>query len=126
MVLEVPEGTIQSTGLTVGDTITPDKKLLTQFKGVAKYKHGGDFEMIGDKVYEVLEDDIKADRTKMQILNDKGEVVSNIGSGATVFSREHTTEMIAKYKSGNTIDLADSFIKIINIHKIQKQDYVKK
>ena len=126
MVLEVPAGAISSTGISVGDVLEPGKEIKTQFKGVSKFKHGGTFEMIGDKVFEVLVDDIEVDSSKMQILNDKGEVVSNIGSGSRVFSRPHTKQMIAKHKKGNKIDLADTFIAIIDIQDKQKQEFVTK
>ena len=126
MVIELPLGTIKKEGISVGDTVKPSSELKTQFKGVKQFKHGGKFEMIGDKVYEVKEDDIKIDPSKLQILNDKGEVVSNINSGSRVFSRKHTKEMIEKHKKGNKIDLANSYLAIIDIQDNQGQEYVEK
>ncbi len=126
MVMELPLGTIKKEGISVGDIVKPSKEIKTQFKGVVQFKHGGKFEMIGDKVYEVIEDDIKVDPSKLQILNDKGEVVSNIKSGSRVFSRVHTKEMIEKHKKGNKIELADMYLDIIDIQDKQKPEYVKK
>ncbi len=126
MVLEVISGTIEKLGLKVGDGLEPGKTLSTQFKGVSKFKHGGKFEMVGDKVFEVKEDDIKIDPNKMQILNENGEVAANIDNGARVFSREHTEEMIKKHKDGDKIGLADSYIAIIDIQNNQKQEHVTK
>lgn len=126
MVIELPLGTIKKEGISVGDVVKPGKELKTQFAGIMKFKHGGKFEMIGDKVYEVKEDDIKVDPNKLQILNDKGEVVSNINSGSRVFSRVHTKQMIEKHKKGNKIELADIYISIIDTQDNQGQEYVKK
>jgi len=124
MVLEINKGAIA--GINIGDNVTPEEDLNTQAKGVAKFKHGGKFELVGEKVYEVKEDDIKADPNKLQILNDKGEVVANIESGSRIFSRPHTKEMIAKFKKGDKIGLAKSMINILDIQNTQEQDYVTK
>lgn len=126
MVLELPLGTIKEEGIKVGDDVKPSKDISVRFKGIKKFKHGGKFEMIGDKVYEVIEDDIKIDPSKLQILNSEGEVVSNVNTGSRVFSRPHTKKMIEKHKKGNKIDLADTYLAIIDVQDKQGQEYVKK
>jgi uncharacterized membrane protein (UPF0127 family) len=126
MVLEIKAGRAKELSLSSGETLEPEEDLVTQFKGVKQFKHGGSFEMVGDKVYEIKEDDIKAEKGKMQILNTDGEVVANIDSGSRIFSRKHTKEMIAKLKKGDKLDLANSFIKILGIQDNQTQEYVEK
>jgi len=126
MILEVPRGTVSRLKVYVGKHLKPSKKLNTHFEGVKKFKHGGKFEMIGEKVYEVKVDDIKIEPDKLQILNDKGEVVANISPGARIFSREHTKELIKNYKKGDKNALAEAIVKILDIQDNQKPDYVKK
>lgn len=126
MVLEINAGRAKELSLKSGYRLKADNDLKTQLKGVKRYKHGGVFEMVGDKVYEVKEDDIKAEKGKMQILNNNGEVVANIESGSRIFSREHTKDMISKLKKGNKLGLADAFISILDIQDGQEQEYVEK
>jgi uncharacterized membrane protein (UPF0127 family) len=125
MVLELPLGTIEELQIKVGDNITPTEGLSTQSEGIKIFKHGGTFEKVGDKIYEVKIDDIIPEEGKLQILNDKGEVVANVDSGATIFSREHTKEIIGKFKKGDSDGLVESILKILDLHDNQKQDYVK-
>ena len=126
MVLELKEGTIERLGLSVGLTLDPSKELLTHFKGVKRFKTGGRFEMVGDKVYQIKVDDIVPEKGRLQLLNDSGEVVANIDSGVRIFSREHTKQLIDKFKSGNKSGLVDSMIEILDIQDGQKQEFVSK
>tara|TARA_R110000765_G_scaffold363505_1_gene453679 strand:+ start:75 stop:734 length:660 start_codon:yes stop_codon:yes gene_type:complete len=126
MVVELPQGTIERLQINLGDTVTPSENATTQLSGVKKFKHGGTFEMIGDKVYQVKIDDIQAELGRLQVLNEHGEVVANIDNGSRIFSREHTAEMIQKFKNGDKLGLAESMIKIIDIQNGQTQEYVTK
>ena len=124
MVLEVALGVIGDLAITQGMSIKPSNGLKTQFKGVTKFKSGGSFEMIGEKVYQISEDDIKVDPKKMQVLNNDGEVVANIDPGARIFSREHTKKLISKHKNGDKLALADAMVEILNTHDNQDPEYV--
>lgn len=126
MVLEVNKGIIDSIGILKGMIVEPDEKLQTQLKGVKKFKHGGSFEMVGDKVYEVTTDDIVVDKNKLQVLDTNGEVVANIEPGARIFSRGDTKALISKLKKGDKLKLADTMIAIINKQNNQEQEYVTK
>jgi len=126
MVLELKEGTIERLGLSVGLNLNPSEKLLTHFKGVKRFKTGGRFEMIGDKVYQIKVDDIAPEKGRLQLLNDSGEVVANVDSGVRIFSRKHTKELIDKFKAGNKAGLADSMIEILDIQNGQKEEFVSK
>ena len=124
MVLELPGGTIEELNLSTDMTLKPSDDLLTHFKGVKKFKSGGKFEMIGEKVYKIKVDDIIPEKGRMQILNDEGEVVANIDAGARIFSREHTKELIKKLKKGDILDLANSMLNILDIQDSQDPEYV--
>jgi len=124
MILEIPKGTIQELNIKKGDILMPDSSLSTQSEGVQMFKHGGTFEKVGDKIYEVKIDDVIPEEGKLQILNDKGEVVANVDKGATIFSREHTKEIIGKFKKGDTEGLVESILKILDKHDNQTQEYV--
>lgn len=127
MVLELPKGAIQRLGILNEITILePEDELLTLTQAIKRFKDGGKFELIGEKEYNVIEDDIKIEPGKLQILNDKGEVVANIEPGSRIFSRIHTNELIKKFKQGDKLALADLMIEILDIQDNQKPDYVKK
>jgi uncharacterized membrane protein (UPF0127 family) len=126
MVIELSQGTIKNCNIKGYSSVEPSGKLKAQLEGVKKFKHGGQFEMKGEKVYEVKVDDIEIDDSKIQILNTEGEVVVNIDNGSRIFSREHTAELIKKFKKGDTKELAEAMINIIDIHDTQKSQYVKK
>ena len=126
MVLEVNKGVIKDLNLKIGMSLKPTKELNIHKAGVIKFKKGGVFQQIGDVVYEVKEDDVKLDKTKLQVLNEKGEVTANIEGGARIFSREHTKEIIDTVKNNSDIEVGKLVFKILDIHNNQKQDYVKK
>ena len=126
LVLELNKGSIERFNIKINDKFFPSDKLKTHCLGVKKYKHGGTFELVGDKVYEVKVDDIKVDDKKLQLLNTKGEVVANIESGARIFSREDTKKIIADYKKKDKDALTDHIIFTIEKQDKQKQDYVTK
>jgi uncharacterized membrane protein (UPF0127 family) len=126
LILEVNKGIIAELNIKINDKVYFSKDLITQFKGVKQYKEGGKFEMIGDKVYRVKEDDIKIDHDKMQILNNDGVVAANIESGARIFSRQHTKEIIDLVKNKNKQELGRAIVKIYDIQNNQKQEYVTK
>jgi uncharacterized membrane protein (UPF0127 family) len=126
MILEVPKGTIAELGILKNDVLAPDQQLDTQSKGVQQFKEGGTFEKVGEKIYKIKIDDIVPEKGKLQILNDKGEVVANVEPGATIFSQEHTKEIIGKFKKGDTNGLVESILAILDKHENQKPDYVKK
>jgi len=126
MVLEVNKGVINEYNIKPGDKLKPGKGLNIQLKGVQKFKDGGKFEMVGDKVYNVTTDDIKIDPSKLQILNNDGEVVANIESGSRIFSRGDTEDIIKKVKKGDKVDLANFMIATLNKQDNQEQDFVSK
>jgi uncharacterized membrane protein (UPF0127 family) len=126
MILEVPRGTINDLNIVRNDVLSPDQQLDTQSKGVQQFKEGGTFEKVGEKIYKIKIDDIKPEENKLQILNDKGEVVANVEPGATIFSQEHTKEIIGKFKKGDTNGLVESILAILDKHESQAPDYVKK
>ena len=127
MVLELPKGAIQRLGILNEITILePEDELLTLTQAIKRFKGGGKFELIGEKEYNVIEDDIKIEPGKLQILNAKGEVVANIEPGSRIFSRIHTNELIKKFKQGDKLALADLMIEILDIQDTQEPDYVKK
>jgi len=125
MILEVNKGIINELKLKIGDTLKPEKSLEIHSKGVQQFKTGGKFEMVGDKIYKIIEDDIKADPTKMQLLNEKGEVVANVDSGARIFSREHTKKIVELSKKAKTEELGKLIIAVFDKQDTQKQEYVK-
>jgi len=124
MVLEVSLGTIQNLDLNIGDQLEPIEELNIQTEGVRQFKTGGTFEMVGQKIYRVKVDDVIPDKNRLQILNDNGEVVANIDPGITIFSREHTQEIIDRFKKGDTKDLGKFIIQVLDKHDAQKQEYV--
>ena len=126
MVLEVNKGIVEELGIKIGDKIEFSSEIITHYKGVQQFKEGGKFEMIGEKVYKVKEDDIKIDASKMQILNADGEVAANIESGARIFSRNHTKKIVDLVKRGDKEILGKTIVEIFDIQNNQEQEYVKK
>lgn len=126
LVLELEAGKIQELGLRIGDSLSPDVDINTHYIGVKKFKSGGKFEIIGEKVYKVKIDDVPVEYGKLQILNTHGEVVANIAPGSRIFSREHTKELIKKYKAGDEAALAEFMLHVLDIQDKQEPDYVTK
>jgi uncharacterized membrane protein (UPF0127 family) len=126
MVLEVNKGIIKELNIKLGMCVKPTNELDIHKTGVIQFKKGGVFQKVGDVVYEVKEDDIKLDKTKLQVLNEKGEVTANIEGGARIFSREHTKEIIHKVKNKTDQEIGKLVVKILDTHNNQKQDYVEK
>lgn len=127
MVLELPKWSVQRLGILNEITVLePEDELLTLTQAIKRFRDGGKFELIGEKEYAVIEDDIKIEPGKLQILNDKGEVVANIEPGSRIFSRIHTNELIKKFKQGDKLALANLMIEILDIQDTQEPDYVKK
>ena len=126
MVLELNKGIVDEYRIRKGNKLFPSKELTTHLEGVKKFKHGGRFELVGDKVFEVKVDDIKIDPNKLQILNNDGEVVANISSGSRIFSREDTKALITKFKKGDKLGLAEYMIATIIKQDSQKPDFVNK
>lgn len=120
MVLEVNKGVIKESKIKLGDILKPEASLVDQ------YKNGGSFQKVGDVKYDVKEDDIKIEKHKLQVLNEKGEVSANIEPNARIFSREHTKQIVSKVKSDKDEEVGKLIVKIFDIHDTQKQDYVKK
>jgi len=88
----------------------------------SEYKEGG--------VIEIIEKDVKADTSKMQVLDDKGVILMNIQGGERIFSIKHTAELVAmakKVENGEATeeDLGELMAKIIKIHDTQKPQYTK-
>jgi len=85
-----------------------------------KYKKGG--------VIDITEKDVKADPSKMQVLDDKGVILMNIQGGERIFSIEHTEQLVAmakKVKTGGATqeELGKLLEKIVNKHDTQKPQY---
>lgn len=126
-VLELKAGTIERCGLGVGSNVEFSPELKSEIShGVKRFKDGGVFEMVGDKIYRPKEVDLKVDPQRLQILDKDGIVVANIDSGSRIFSREHTKQLIEQYKKGNTIELARLMAGIIDTQNKQNPEYVKK
>lgn len=126
LILEVSKGVIEELGLQVGDVVTFSKDIIIQYKGIQKFKEGGVFEMVGDKVYKVKEDDIKIDHSKVQVLDKDGKVAANIDSGARIFSRQHTKKIIELVKQNKSQELALAIVEIYGIQDTQDQEFVEK
>lgn len=125
--LEVNRGLTKEAGLHVGRTLYPDPELIeTMLSAVKKFEKGGTLELIGDKIYQVKIDDIPLEPDKLQILNNKGEVIANMGNGARVFSREHTKKIIELSKQNKLEELGKELVKILTIQETQKEEYVTK
>lgn len=125
MVLEVNKGICQTLNIKVGDKVEVDSELKTQCEGVKQFKHGGKFELVGDKIFEVKEDDIKIDSSKLQILNKDGEVSANVSAGTRIFSRIDTKSIIDLVKKGDLVGLGKLMVNVYDKHDKQKPDYVK-
>lgn len=126
LILEVNKGIIEELGLKIGDPIEFSKSIITHYKGVQKFKEGGSFEMVGDKVYKVKTDDVVIEDHKLQVLNTDGEVAANIESGARIFSRKHTKVIIDLVKNGDKENLGKTIVEIFDIQNKQGQEYVKR
>ena len=85
------------------------------------FKKGGAF-----KIYE---DEVKAEKNTMQVLDDTGKVLMNIKGGERIFSIEHTEQLVAMAKRIETGDASEEDLgklmnKIINIQNTQAPEYV--
>lgn len=86
-----------------------------------RFKKGGTIELI--------EEDIKADNKKMQVLDDKGKVLMNISGGERIFSIKHTEALVSlaeKVERGEADEkeLGKLMSEIIDIQDTQKPEYV--
>ena len=86
-----------------------------------RFKQGGTI-----KIYE---EDIKADKNKMQVLDDTGKVLMNIAGGERIFSIKHTNQLVElaqKVKDGTAEEeeLGELMSEIIDIQNTQKPEYV--
>jgi uncharacterized membrane protein (UPF0127 family) len=86
-----------------------------------KFKRGG--------VIKIYEEDIKADRSKMQVLDDTGKVLMNIAGGERIFSIEHTNQLVElaqKVELGEATEeeLGKLLADIIDIQNNQEAEYV--
>jgi uncharacterized membrane protein (UPF0127 family) len=124
MVLEVNKGTAELLNVIPGTVLRPEGDLKVHSAGVQKFKSGGKFELVGEKIYKVKESDIKAEPGKLQLLDEHGEVAANVESGARIFSRGHTKRLIELAKSKSAQELGEFVVAVLDIQDKQKQDYV--
>lgn len=85
------------------------------------FKKGGKFKM--------LEDQVKADKNAMQVLDDGGKILMNIVGGERIFSIVHTEAIVALAKKvdrgeAEPEELGKLMSKIIHIQNTQEPQYV--
>ena len=85
------------------------------------FKRGGTIKM--------YEEDIKIDKDKMQVLDDKGRVLMNIAGGERIFSIKHTEALVKMAKKVNAGEASEEELgklmaEIIEIQNNQKPEYV--
>lgn len=86
-----------------------------------KFKRGGTIDLI--------EDEVKADKNKMQVLDDTGKVLMNLSGGERIFSIDHTKQLVnlaEKVDSGEADEeeLGKLMSDIIEIQNTQEPQYV--
>jgi len=132
-VLELPEGAVKN---AVGKKAKFSKELVTMLAGESEmlitstnnmdkglidtYKQGG--------VIAIKEDAVKADRSKMQVLDDQGVILMNIEGGERIFSIKHTEQLVSmakKVEEGKVSPekLGKLLASIIDTHATQKPQY---
>ena len=126
IILEMNAGSVEEFGIKVGNEVVTDDGLKINTKGVMKFKHGGNFQMIGDTIIEVHVTDVKIDPTKAQLLDEDGIVSANISDKTRIFSRADTKDLI-RYATDNELEeLAKKFIKSIKEQESKEQENVQK
>lgn len=81
-----------------------------------KFKTGGKLNM--------FEEDVAADYSKMQVLDDSGRVLMNIKGGERIFSILHTDKLVDLAENGDVEELGKTMAKIIDIQDTQEKEYV--
>ena len=123
--LEISEGLLAL--LNAGESEKDKALVIAGEAGISEelsnaYKEGG--------VIEISEKHVKADTSKMQVLDDKGAVLMNIQGGERIFSIEDTERMVAlakKVEAGEEPEekLGKLLAVIIERHNTQKPQYTK-
>jgi uncharacterized membrane protein (UPF0127 family) len=96
-----------------------------------KFQFGGVMDLETDIEYKgvkVKEKDVKADKSKMLVLNSDGTVQMNIAGGNRIFSRQHTKmlmDLIDKAENEDDLEnLGRIIVTILDLHNNQPEDYV--
>jgi len=92
-----------------------------ELKPTPKFAKGGQLKSAPD--YDVKVDDIPLDPSAMQVLDEKGEVVTNLKVGARIFSRVHTLALIEAHRDKDHKKLAKVFLEALDKQDTQKQEY---
>lgn len=127
--LEIDNNLAEELGIEA--TVDKDKKITNQniiiTKGnsitgidAKKFKAGGSIKLI--------EEEVKAEPGKMQVLDDKGKVLMNIKGGERIFSIKHTEQimdLIDKIKNGEAKEeeLGKLMAEIIHTQDTQEPEY---
>lgn len=125
-VIELKEGSIERLGLAEGDKVTPMNQALELDSRQRTYKKGGEviIEDIPESKYDIKVDDVPIIKGSSQLLNKDGEVIDNIKDGARIFSRDHTKEIIKKFKDNDKEKLALFIMDVLDIQDNQEQEFV--
>ena len=95
---------------------------------VGKYFPQQHKKMEAGGVIQIVEDDVKAEEGKLQVLDDSGKVLMNIEGGERIFSIKHTEELIALAKKLDADEITPATLgkrmqEIIEIQNTQKPEY---
>jgi uncharacterized membrane protein (UPF0127 family) len=91
------------------------------------FKNGGSFKSGGS--FKIIEDQVKARKSAMQVLDDSGKVLMNIDGGERIFSIEHTEQLVALAKQvdrgeKDPEELGKLMNKILHKQDTQEPQYV--
>jgi uncharacterized membrane protein (UPF0127 family) len=123
MAIEIPFGTIERLEIEVGTQLEASELAQTQAKGVQKFKHGGEFEMHNETIYALKEGGRTPEKGTVQLLDEEGKVVLNLGKKTRVFSREHTSTLLELSGKKDDEELAEFMMKVLDKQDSQEQEY---
>lgn len=131
-VLEINAGMSQEIGIKPGVSVEPSPELakyVEELGGIPIAKKGAKVGRAqdGTKLYNIIEDDIKAKEGQLQLLDTNGEVNGNIEEGARIFSREHTEELVGMANNADTDaefeELGSKLVQYIYKQDTQEPEY---
>lgn len=95
------------------------------------FQFGGSMDLETDIEYNgvvITEQDVKLDKTKMQILDSNGAIQMNIDGGNRIFSRQHTMmlkDLVDKAENESDMEnIGRILITILDLHDNQPEEYV--